>query len=146
MKMNRMTTSLVASSVLLLAVGCGDGLSTAEGTVTIDGNPAAEGLSLQFTPVDGGAPSYGRTDSSGHYVAQFTFNRVGIETGEHSVKLVPGGGGADSGQMPVVGADGKVQAPANPAANLPAEYYEEIQRVTIEPGSNQVDLALETQG
>lgn len=139
-----LTQIAIYSSALLLLTGCGNDLSTLEGTVLVDGETAPEGLSLQFTPTEpGGSPSYASTDQDGHYEANFSFREQGIQPGRHSVRLVPGGGGQHS--MPTIGPDGKPQPASAKTANFPESYYEEIQTVTIEPGSNEIDLDLTTE-
>ena len=87
------------------SVGCGSGaLPSLSGTVTIDGNPAPAGVALQFSPTsEGGSPSYAQTDANGNYEAQFSFNKTGIQPGEHSVKLIPG---SVETPMPEIGSRG----------------------------------------
>ncbi|WP_166823307.1 Ig-like domain-containing protein [Thalassoroseus pseudoceratinae] len=126
-------------------MGCGNGLSTLEGTVTVDGNPAPEGINLSFTPADGtGSPSYASTDADGHYEAAFSFQKKGIKAGEHRVQLVPGN---DSGSntMPQIGPDGKPVPSSKPKRpQFPKEYYQEIQLITVESGHNTIDLDLKS--
>jgi len=140
-------------SVILLCtcisnlVGCGDGLSSLNGHVTIDGQPAPAGVELEFAPVGPtGSSSYASTDASGSYEANFTFQKTGILAGEHSVRLVPGGSPIGPSTMPVIGPDGKpvaeMNAPERP--KFPEHYFQEIQRITIESGSNQIDIPLTT--
>ncbi len=126
-------------------MGCGSGLSTLEGTVTVDGKPAPEGISLSFTPVDGnGSPSYASTDSNGHYEAAFSFQKKGIEAGEHRVQLVPGSD-PGSGTMPQIGPDGQPIPSSKPKRpQFPKEYYQEIQKITVESGHNSIDLDLKS--
>ncbi len=48
------------ASLVMASIGCGNGLSSLTGTVRVDGQPAPEGVSLEFSPTAaGGAPSYG---------------------------------------------------------------------------------------
>lgn len=133
-------------TVLFTLTGCGNGLSGLQGTVLVDGKPAPAGISLQFSPVGGGSPSYAETDAEGRYEAAFTFREKGIEVGEHIVSLTPGGGSA-SGSMPVIGEDGKPVSGATTGSdaaspNFPQKYYSEITRVKVEPGSNEIDIEL----
>ncbi|GAA4431542.1 hypothetical protein [Bremerella cremea] len=131
--------------VLLVVTGCGGGgLPSLSGVVTIDGKPAPAGVALQFSPTtDGGSPSYAQTDHSGHYVAQFSFNKPGIQIGEHSVKLIPG---SVETPMPEIGPDGRPVGPLpkNPMADLPRGYWEEIEVIVVESGSNRHDIALKS--
>lgn len=138
--MNRM----IAAGCLLAIGLCGcaeNNLSTLEGTVFVDGNPAPPGIALSFAPLKGGSPSYASTDEAGHYEAAFTFREKGIEPGKHRVQLVPGGGGQES--MPRIGPDGKpIPSESSSPPKFPRDYYQEITTITVEPGSNEIDLEL----
>ena len=132
--------------LVITLCGCGDGLSSLTGTVTIDGKPAPEGLSLTFQPLESGSPSYATVDRDGAYEAQFTFKRSGIQAGKHRVHLIPS---EVSRPMPVIGDDGKPIADESSDAvdrfsNLPEDYYREIEIITIEPGANTKDIKLST--
>lgn len=138
--------ALLSIAALFLCLSGCDGLASLEGTVTIDGEPAPAGVSLQFTPVTGkGSPSYASTDASGHYEAAFTFQKMGIQPGEHSVRLMPS---QVETPMPRIGPDGRPVGPppVSPLKNLPQEYYQEIQKITVEPGSNTINLDLKSEG
>ena len=81
------------SVCICICVGCGNGdLASLKGDVTVDGKPATAGIALEFSPIEGGSPSYAVTDENGEFVAEFTHQRFGIQPGEHRVKLFPGGG------------------------------------------------------
>lgn len=143
--------ALRATAVILLCTltGCGNGLSSLQGTVLVDGNPAPAGISLQFSPTGGGSPSYAETDAEGRYEAAFTFREKGIEVGEHIVSLTPGGSAA-SGSMPVIGEDGRPVSEAKTGSaagppNFPQKYYAEITKINVESGSNEIDIELESQ-
>ncbi len=133
-----------AAGWLLFAIGlsgCGNDLASLKGTVFIDGQPAPEGVSLGFAPLEtGGSPAYAATDSEGRYEAAFSFQETGIQPGKHRVHLVPGGGGG-SATMPQIGPDGTPVPSASPPA-LPKEYYQEITTIAVEPGANEIDLQL----
>jgi len=136
-------------TLLFALAGCGNGLSGLQGSVLVDGNPAPAGISLQFSPVGGGSPSYAETDAEGRYEAAFTFREKGIEVGEHIVSLTPGGGSA-SGSMPVIGEDGRPVSGAKTGGDdalpsFPQNYYSEITRIKVESGSNEIDIELESQ-
>lgn len=131
---------------LAASVGCGSGaLPSLSGTVTIDGNPAPAGVALQFSPTsEGGSPSYAQTDANGNYEAQFSFNKTGIQPGEHSVKLIPG---SVETPMPEIGPNGRPVGPApkNPLSGLPKTYWEEIEVITVQPGPNAHDIVLKSE-
>ncbi|QDU78139.1 hypothetical protein Pan97_52210 [Bremerella volcania] len=136
-------SKLLSAVLLAAAVGCGgSGLPSLTGTVTIDGKPAPAGVAIQFSPIaEGGSPSYAQTDEQGKYEAQFSFNKTGIQPGEHSVKLIPG---SVVTPMPEIGPDGRPVGPPpkNPLANLPKSYWEEIEVIQVDAGSNTHDIAL----
>ena len=140
----------VVCCVLLLASGCkNDGLVSLQGQVTVDGQPAYEGICLQFQPIAGGSPSYAETDAEGKYEAQFTFKTAGIQPGEHRVSLMPGGGGGSGEQIPDDIVDGKPVGGSRGKRNggrpkLPDKYYGEITTITVENSSNNIDIALST--
>jgi hypothetical protein len=83
----------VLVSGLLLMAGCsGDAVKTVsvEGTVTLDGKPLPN-AEVEFQPTDNSSPSYGKTDSSGHYELMFTADQAGALVGEHKVRITTGG-------------------------------------------------------
>ncbi|PQO31228.1 hypothetical protein C5Y96_12850 [Blastopirellula marina] len=139
----RRTCVLFAVALLATVAGCGgSGLPSLTGTVTIDGKPAPAGVAIQFSPTaEGGSPSYAQTDANGKYEAQFSFNKNGIQQGEHSVKLIPG---SVVTSMPEIGPDGRPVGPPpkNPLGSLPKTYWEEIEVIKINAGSNTHDIAL----
>lgn len=145
MPLSHCVAVLSLASLVSLMTGCGDNLSSLQGQVTIDGRPAPAGLSLEFSPVAaGGSQSYASTNASGEYEASFTFREKGILPGEHIVHLVPGGGPVGDESMPVIGPNGK-PVPQNDkpsAPELPEHYYQEILRITVQPGANQIDIPL----
>lgn len=142
MSKNLMLLPGVVALVACVA-GCGERLASLEGTVTIDGKPAPAGIAFEFAPSAGGSPSYGTTDASGHYEAAYTFKKKGIEIGEHTVKLLPSN--VETG-MPVIGPDGKPVGPEpeDPLKGIPQEYYQQIEKITVEAGANTHDIALTT--
>lgn len=132
-----------ALAVLAVTVsGCGDRLASLTGAVTIDGQPAPKGLSLEFTPVGEGSASYATTDAAGRFEAAFTFRKMGIEPGEHLVRLLPS---QIESPLPEIGADGRPVETGQQAAGpprLPQRYFQEIERITVAPGRNEHDFAL----
>ncbi len=143
----RTSKLMIPLAVVLVATaaGCGgSGLPSLTGKVTIDGKPAPAGVAIQFSPTVEGSPSYAQTDANGNYEAQFSFNKTGIQLGEHSVKLIPG---SVEAPMPEIGPDGRPTGPPpkNPMADLPKAYWEEIEVIQVDPGSNSHDIALMTE-
>ncbi|WDI43763.1 hypothetical protein [Bremerella sp. P1] len=136
----------ITAIVVFSGVGCSNGgLSTLTGTVTIDGKPAPQGVSLQFSPTgEGASPSFASTDASGKYEAAFTANRKGIMPGEHLVKLIPS---SIDLPMPKLGLNGRPigPPPKSPLEDLPNEYYRQIETIQIGPGSNTYDFDLESE-
>lgn len=149
----RIINGLLIACVCLVLAGCrSDGLVTLKGKVTVDGEPAPAGISLQFQPTGTGSPSYAQTDSDGYYEAEYSFTKKGIEVGEHRVSLVPGGGGDDEA-MPdnvdeLAQGNNKVQSAesANKKKNFafPDSYWGEIMKITVENKSNSIDIPLES--
>lgn len=135
---------ILTCMVVATVAGCGNGLSTLSGMVTIDGKPAPKGLSFEFSPTGAGSSSYASTDQDGKYEAMFTFQKKGIQAGEHLVRITPG---AVEESMPVIGPDGK---PVNDSAEqpsvamLPHQYYEQIETIMVESGHNTHDISLTT--
>jgi len=112
--------------------GCGPAgpvLATVEGTVLVDGKPV-KGLFIEFQP-DGGSPSIGETDESGHYVLRFSRERWGAEVTEHTVRIMADEDGG--------GRNGKDR--------LPTKYNakSELKRDVL-GGRNVFDFELETGG
>lgn len=78
--------------VLLLAIGmiagCGnDGLEKVTGVVTLDGQPL-ENAQIEFIPTgETGSSAYGRTDSDGEFVLEFSGSSKGAMPGEYQVGI-----------------------------------------------------------
>src|SRR5262245_14649783 len=75
----------------MLCIGCGNGLSTVNGTVTLDGRPLAGSEKLrgtvQFSPEDGhGTNAVGYLDENGHYDLS-SGSRVGVLPGKYLVTI-----------------------------------------------------------
>ena len=112
-------------------VGCGragPSLASVEGTVLVDGKPV-KGLFIEFQP-EGGSPSVGETDGSGHYELRFSRERWGAEIAEHTVRIMAdeeGGGRAGKDR-------------------IPAKYNDrtELKREVV-AGGNTIDFELESQ-
>jgi hypothetical protein len=73
--------------ILVVAVGlsgCGGGLASVEGVVTLDGQPV-EGASVSFAPQDDtGKPASGATDAQGRFKLS-TAGKPGAENGTYKV-------------------------------------------------------------
>lgn len=79
--------SAVVLLTLFATAGCGDGLKLVHvsGTVTLDGSPL-QGARVEFQP-QGSRPSWGVTDSQGHYSLRYTPEKLGAVPGEHAVSI-----------------------------------------------------------
>jgi len=134
----RSLTTITLASLLAVCLGCGpSGMPTLTGTVTIDGKPAPAGISFQFSPVQpGGSSSFAQTDEQGNYAAQFSMRQEGIQEGTHRVQLMPGFFPPDM--------EPNEARRLNPLKKVPKTYYEEVTQVTIEPGSNTLDITLDS--
>ena len=142
--------ALLAPLLTLVVAGCGGPSTTLTGSVTVDGRPAPAGLLLEFSPTATGTSAYAATDAQGRYEACLTFQRKGIEPGEHRVRLMPGSGTLSA--APESGAPSPAAPPRSPptsppgsAGGFPQAYYAEIERIVIQPGRNHHDLSLSTE-
>ena len=123
--------------VCLLLAGCDSGpaLAPVEGTVTLDGT-AVQGAEVEFQPTaEGGSPSVGVTDASGHYELKFTMKEKGALVGEHIVRInVDAEADPDEGETVEV----------SPVV-IPARYNNESElKKTVEKGPNTIDFPLES--
>lgn len=141
--MTRVMISVGGSFLAVLAIGstgCGGGasdvtLGSVGGTITLDGGPV-EGAVIEFTPVGEGRPSAGESDASGKYTLYFKGSTAGALVGEHDVSMSTFQEAMDYG-----GAEGFTDIPGR-AEKIPKKYVQEKIRVTVEPGSNTINLEL----
>jgi hypothetical protein len=126
---------------LSLAVGCGSGLASVTGTVTLDGKPIVGGPDLRgtvsFFPASGaGVPAVGIIDEKGRYELS-TGSQSGVSPGSYYVAIVatriiiPEPGATPSGR-PIT----------------PAQYgnsQESKLRAEVQQGSNTIDFELVSQ-
>lgn len=88
---NSMKTSFRILLIVLLGCvtsGCGGDslvLVDVEGTVLFDDAPLVD-AEVIFQPQDG-RPSFARTDENGHFVLQYTDEKMGAVPGEHQVRI-----------------------------------------------------------
>jgi hypothetical protein len=76
---------LFLASVCCFITGCGGvGAVPVEGTIQYQGEPVA-GIAVIFTPEDGPRPSYGSTNSEGHFVLNFSISETGVIPGKQAV-------------------------------------------------------------
>ena len=144
--MLRISLMMLVCFGLAFMSGCGsDGLASLKGNVTVDGQPAPAGIGLEFNPIDSGSPSYAVTDENGEFVAAYTFKRMGIEPGEHRIKLLPGNSGGGREKMPTPGETNLAdQRGSRPGPQFPKSYYAEIMKITVDAGNNSISIPLET--
>ena len=136
---------------LSLIVGCGKPqlpLGHVRGRLTLDGKPIAK-AKIWFEPVAGGRPSYGESDRSGYYSVRYNAKRKGALPGEHSVRVST----FQEAYEPLEGEDAVDSEEAaliesNPgrAEEIPTKYLEDPLTVTVEEGSNTIDLTLDSDG
>lgn len=128
---------IVSLTASLFAVGCGGDLKVApvSGTVTLDGSPL-ERASVLFEP-DKGRPSFGVTDGQGRYTLNYSMNERGAEVGACTVKISTAvQSEEDEGKAPKKGQDF--------GNKVPARYAKDPVKVTVEPKSNTINIALTT--
>jgi len=137
-------TSLLCLSLL---VGCGKPqlpLGQVRGRLTVDGQPVAA-AKIRFEPVAGGRPSFAESDRTGYYTLRYNARRMGALPGEHAVKVstfqeayepLEGEDAADSEEAALI--------ESNPgrAEEIPTKYFEDPLTVTVEEGSNTINLEL----
>lgn len=134
----------VSSGLLLLVlsavVGCGNGLASVSGNVTLDGSPLQGGGEVRamvylFPEGGSGAPAVGLLNESGEYTVS-TGTQEGVLPGAYLVSI-------SASQL--IGKD----IPGVPRSGrriTPAKYSDPRRsglRVEVEPGSNVFDFALE---
>jgi hypothetical protein len=120
-------------------VGCGNGLASVEGTVTLDGQAVSGGPQIYGTvsfsrEAGGGAPAIARIDEHGHYSMR-TGGKEGIEPGTYLVGI------AVKKVTPPGTPDGMPQA----TLITPPRYASVTQsglREVVEAGNNTIDFAL----
>ncbi|MCG6157783.1 carboxypeptidase-like regulatory domain-containing protein [Rubinisphaera margarita] len=133
--MKTMLRSLCVLSTTLMLCGCGGSSDTPDlgrvsGTVTVDGKPA-DGVTVLFTPADGGRSSTGQTDSSGHYELVYSSSEMGAKVGSHAVSISP------ASAMPNDESDDLMNTGGS---EIPQEYLEEKKQVEVKAGPNEIDL------
>lgn len=119
-----------------IMVGCGgtEGYSTVTGNVTLDGQPLPDAL-IQFSPVNPGSPSYGRTDASGNYELIYSREIKGAELGEHVVAITTAQTGDPDAEPPTQDVPEK----------LPPKYHSQTElKVEVKPGKNVHNFELQS--
>jgi len=134
--MKTMLRSLCVLSMTLMLSGCGGSsdapdLGRVSGTVTVDGKPAS-GVTVLFTPADGGRSSTGQTDDSGHYELIYSSSEMGAKVGSHTVSISP------ASAMPNDESDDLMNTGGS---EIPPEYLEEKKQVDVTAGSNEINLS-----
>ncbi len=122
-------------------VGCGNGLASVEGTVTLDGQPLAGGgdtrAMIYLFPEGGtGAPAVGLLDDAGEFTIS-TGTKVGVKPGPYVVTI---------SASKLVG-DRTPGVPRSARRLTPPKYADPNKsgfRVDVEPGSNEYEFALES--
>ncbi|WP_013627735.1 hypothetical protein [Rubinisphaera brasiliensis] len=129
----RVSIAAVLTAFSLFLTGCGGGGDTPDlgkvyGKVTIDGNPAASVL-VTYTPAAGGRQSIGETGPDGSYQLVYSSDNMGAIIGEHNVTI-----------SSIVELDPESADTMNPGSSVPKEYLDVTKTVTVDAGSNEIDL------
>ena len=103
-------------------------LAEVEGTVTVDGKPVSN-LAVAFIP-DGGRPSLGITDESGHYQLSYFRGETGAVLGPHKVMIT-----TNQETAPPPGYRDPIPVQYNLKSTLTAE---------VQDGENVIDFELES--
>lgn len=125
--------AMLVAGALTLAAGCGAHDSSVYGTVTLDGKTLETGT-VTFHPAGEGAVAYGRIGADGSYRLH-TGAEEGLAPGEYVVTVVATAPPPDPHSEVV----GKLLTPVR-YGNLDQTDL----RFTIEPGTNRIDLPLQT--
>ena len=130
---------LIACLAVTVLVGCGNGLSTVEGTVTLDGQPIAGGPrmygTVTFYPESGsGVPAVGIIDERGRYELK-SGSRDGVEPGSYLVGIA-----VKKVSMPTT--PGGMPQPTLITPKKYASVTESGFREVVTPGSNTFDFDL----
>lgn len=127
--------ALMGCLILLLA-GCGKSdppIGAVKGTVTLDGQPAAD-LQVSFVPKSGGLASTAITDANGKYELTYDGRKKGAVVGSHLVQITSAAGGGAAGGDDAV-------APID----IPASYNTESTITKeVDAGENTIDLEVIT--
>ncbi|MFN3161128.1 MAG: carboxypeptidase regulatory-like domain-containing protein [Rubinisphaera brasiliensis] len=129
----RVSIAAVLTAFSLFLAGCGGGgdtpdLGKVSGKVVIDGNPA-ENVQVTFTPTAGGRQSIGETGADGGYQLVYSSDDMGAIIGDHNVTI-----------SPIIELDPESNDTMNSGSSVPKEYLDVTKTVTVEAGSNEIDL------
>ncbi|QDT66668.1 hypothetical protein V22_39390 [Calycomorphotria hydatis] len=121
--------------LLTVLIGCQSSdqppLVPVSGVVSLDGKPL-EGVSLQFSPVAGGRPSFGMTEANGMYELIYVREEKGATPGQHDVTLMK------EGPAPGVTEEDMADGEFPTVEIIPEKYFgEEAIQVTV-AGNTQV--------
>ncbi len=129
------------AKLLLLQTGCGNGLASVSGSVTLDGEKMLGGPELRVTvlmsPKGGGPSAAALVDSNGNFLMS-TGSKSGIAPGKYLVAV--------SGTQIIPPKDPKDTPGGRPVT--PRQYANPKLsglQVEVEPGSNQFDLELKSE-
>ena len=141
------TGSILLLALALVASGCGGAdvpeVAYVEGTVTLDGKPL-EGALLTFNPVEGGRPSYGRTDAEGWYELMYMDGVEGALPGSHVVWISTAREGDPDAEDPKAKESRKEEVPAQ--YNVMASENPQMTKEVKAGEDNVIDFALKSEG
>ena len=129
---------LLTFMAALVLSGCGGGMPSVTGMVTIDGKPAPPGLQIDFQPdVPNSSSSTGYTDEAGNYEMRFTPAKPGVMLGVSKVQVyVPRKMNSDG--IPAI-------PPQLKGIKIPKEYNEQSELTyEVQGGSNTFDIDIQT--
>lgn len=89
MNTQKLAAHLMCAALMTLSLGCAGEpeVYQVEGTLSYQGKPLPEDVSVFFTPIDGRRPSGGNTDTAGHFKMRWTGMIDGAVPGEHIVHV-----------------------------------------------------------
>ena len=132
------TIRLLAVTLVAVVAGCSRHPSKVSGAVRLDGKPLPAGV-IMLTPARSGPSAYGTIAADGSYQLQ-TGAAKGLEPGEYIVTVA-------ANEQPAAGtaeAAGRAEEAIRPLMTPPqyADVSTSPLRITVKPGSQKVDLDL----
>jgi hypothetical protein len=118
--MRRMEIVSILALSVFFVTGCGVSLVPVSGTVTLNGEPAAN-LQVTFEPLDSslGAAGMGFTKADGKYELHYPGSQKGAPAGDYVVRITPM----------------ETDDPEAPTVEIPARYNTQSElKVTVEAG------------
>jgi len=136
-----MRACVLVIAATVAASGCSKHAAKVTGDVTLGGSPLTTGV-VNFTPVTAGPSAYGNVAADGRYALQ-TGAEQSLMPGDYTVTVAANATAEEAASMGIkVGREG-IMPLLTPAKY--ADVKTSPLKVTVKPGSQEIDLALEPQ-